>query len=114
MIAVKDQATGRTDMRPYAERLLYPLATAAAILRGEASRNRYDWHAGNLPVVAHPPEEQPPTGIADTLCQMVILDQTSDMQVFKGNHVVRQDQRSRLLASEIFTPPLDFQMLPCQ
>src|SRR5579885_616795 len=113
MVPVQHQPTGGTDMRANRQAFLHALATAAALLRGEASRDGYDWHIGDLPVVAHPTQEQPPTGISNTLCQMMILDQTSNVQVFKGNQVVSPDQRTRLLAGEVFTLPLHLELLFC-
>ena len=42
--------------------------------------------------------------------QVAILDEVADLQVFKGNQIVRLDERVRLHAGEIFMLPLDLQM----
>ena len=76
-------------MGTHRERFLHPIATPTTVLGRVASRNRYHGHVGNLPIIPDPPKEQPPTGIADTLCQMVILDQAGDLQVFKSYQVAR-------------------------
>src|SRR5215469_5019104 len=83
MVTIQYQTTRRTDMGAHAERLLHPEPTPAAILRREACRNRYNGDAMYLSIVAHPREEQAPTGITDGLCQVVILDQMGNLQVFK-------------------------------
>jgi hypothetical protein len=99
-------------MGAHGERLLHAKATAAAILRGELGWDGYHWDAMDLPIIPDPGEEHSPTGIADGLCQMVILDQMGDLEVFKSYQVARPDQRSRGLDREIFPPPLDPQ-IPC-
>src|SRR5690349_11544759 len=101
-------------MGSYRQAFLDAIAAARTILRGELGWDDDDGDAMQPTIIAHPGEEQPPTGIADTLCQMVILDHVGDLQVFKSNQVVRLDQRSRSLDREIFTPPLDFQIAFCQ
>jgi hypothetical protein len=101
-------------MRALTQRLLDSLTTAAAVLRGEARRDSYHGNAMHLPIIADPGEELPPTGIADTLCQMVILDQVGNLQVFKGHHVARLDKRPCRLGGKVFTLPLDLEIAFCQ
>ncbi len=97
-------------MRSHRKRLLDTEPTPRAILRGEARRNRDDGNAMHLPIGAHPGEEEPPTGIADALGQMVILDQGGNLEVFVGDQIVRLDQRPRRLDGEVFPLPTDFQI----
>jgi hypothetical protein len=110
-VAVQHQPTRGADVRPHAQAFLHPFATARAILRGELGGDGHNGDAMQPAIVAHPGEKLPPTGIADTLCQMVILDEMGYLQVFKGYQVVRLDKRPCLLAGKVFTPPLNFEML---
>ncbi len=97
-------------MGPHAERFLHPIPASAAILRGELGGDRDHWHVGNQPIRTHPGEEQPPTGIADAFCQLMILDEMGNLEVFIGHHVARLEKRSRSLDREIFPLPTHFQM----
>ena len=101
-------------MRPHGETFLDAIATARAILCSEARRDGYYRDAMQQAVVADPGEEQPPTGIADTFCQSVILDQTGNLEVFVGNEIARFHQRTRSLGCKVITPPLDLQIPFCQ
>src|SRR5579885_1669211 len=105
MIAVQHQPTARAHMGTHRQTFLYPLTTARTILTGEAGRDGYNRDTMQTAIVAHPAQEQPPTGITDALGEMLVLDQVGDLKRFIGNQIARFDQRTRLLASEVFTLP---------
>ena len=89
-------------------------ATPAAILRGVAWRDGHDGNTVQPAIVAHPGEEQSPTGIADAFGQPVVLDQVGDLQVFVGQEIARFHQRTRGLDREVFTLPTDSEIPLCQ
>jgi hypothetical protein len=82
MISIHDQAAMRASVRPHRQRLVHPHATARTVLRGELRGDCYHGHLLYPSVVVHPPEEPSPSGIADTLGKLVVLDQVSDLKVF--------------------------------
>ena len=43
-----------------------------------------------------------------------MLDQITHLHIFQGNQVVRRDKHVRLFTGEIFTLPLDFEVLSGQ
>src|ERR1051326_5053379 len=90
--------------------LVHPFTTARTILAGEAWGDSYNGNAMQPAIVAQPGEEQPPTGIADTLCQRMILDEVGNLQVFIGNEIARFHQRTRSLGREVFTLPTHFEI----
>src|SRR5690349_13350777 len=110
MVPIQHQSTGRTDMGTSREAFPDPLATARTILAGEVRWRRYDGYTGNLPVIVEPAQKQPPTGIADTLGKVMVLDEVGNLQIFIGNQVVRRDERTCRLGGEVFTLPGNFQM----
>ncbi len=97
-------------MGPHAQCLLHPEATAGTILRGEARRDSYHWDTMQCPIVADPAEEPIPARITDGLGKVTVLDEVGHLQVFKGNQVVRRDERTGSLCCEVFTLPLDFEV----
>jgi hypothetical protein len=113
-IPVQYQSAGRTDMGSHRKGFLHAIATPRAILRGEASRNGYYRDALHLPIGADPGEEQPPTGITDTLRQPVILDEVGDLQVFVGHQVARLDERPCRLRGKVLTLPTDLEIPFCE
>jgi hypothetical protein len=113
-IPVQHKTTGRTEVGAHRKGFLDAIATPRAILRGEARRNGDNGDAMDLSVVAHPEKEQPPTGITDALCQMVILDEMGNLEVFIGNQIARFDQRTRSLRCKVFTLPLHLEIAFCQ
>jgi len=64
----------------------------------------------DCPVVVEPPKEPTPRCIADALCQLPILDEVADLQVFVGNQIVRFDERACRLSGKVFTLPVYFQI----
>src|SRR6266446_8839768 len=110
VVSIHHQATMRTHVRAYTERLVDPLATPGTVLRGEVGCHRSHVHLVQCPIIVHPLQEPPPGGITDRLSESMIFDQVSNLQVFIGNQVVRRDQRVRCFPSEILTLPLDFQI----
>ena len=82
-----------------------PLATARAILRREAWGDSRYRDTGYRPVVLQPAQELAPRRVADALCQLMVLDQIGNLEVFIGNQIVRFDQRTCRLGCEVFTLP---------
>src|SRR5215471_18547729 len=99
-------------MRSLAQAFLHPRATARTVLRGETRRHRDHWHAGYRAIVADESEEEAPTGIADPLCQFMLLHQVSYFEVFIGNHVARHDERPCCFAGKVLTLPTDLERAP--
>jgi hypothetical protein len=87
LVSIHHQAARWAHVRPHREAFLVPKATAAAILGREPSRNGDHAHAMKLPIIAGPPQELAPGRITAGLCQMVILHQVGNLQVFVGNHI---------------------------
>ncbi len=114
VVPVQHQATGRTDMGAHAQALFDPRSTARAILGREARRHGYDGDTMQPAIIAYPTQEAVPARITDAFGKVMVLDQTSDVQVFKGDQIVRLDERTCRLRGEVFTLPLDLQMLFCQ
>ena len=82
-------------MGSHAQALLDAIATAGAILRGEASRNGYNGDTMYLPVGAHPGEEQPPRRIGNAFGKPMILDEMGNLQIFVGKEA-RETRRAHL------------------
>ena len=43
----------------------------------------------DMPVVVQPGQEATPRAVTDAFCQLPILDEVGDLQVFIGNQIVR-------------------------
>jgi len=91
LIPVHDQSTAGTDMGAATPRFCHPFRTAAAItehsatvLTGELRRHGQTGNGLHGGVVLRPPQEASPSRIVNGLCQVVILDQIADLQVFEG------------------------------
>ena len=80
-------------MGTLSQALLHAIPATRTILRREVRRDGDDGHISSRAVGADPGEEEAPTGITDTLCQMVILHQAGDLQVFVGEEIARFHQR---------------------
>jgi hypothetical protein len=84
LVPIQHHPTLRADVRSLREGVLDTNPTAAAILRRQARGNRTHGSVDTLPILAHPGEEQPPTGITDAFGQMRLLDHPGYFQVFVG------------------------------
>ncbi len=114
VVTIHDQTTGRTHVGTHAQSLFDERATSTAILAGVVGCNFEHRNSMQRSVVLHPSQETAPGCITDRFCEVVIAHKVGDLQVFKGDQVVRRDKRIRLFAGEIFTLPLDFEMCFCQ
>src|ERR1051326_2618112 len=62
LVSVQPQAAVGADVSTHGERFLHAIAASTTVLRGEPGRDGDDRHISYHAVVAHPGEEQPPTG----------------------------------------------------
>src|SRR6185312_10846974 len=81
-ITVFDQTTGRAEMRPHAQTFLDVLPTPATLLRRKARRNPYHHMTGSFSLIREDSEKCAPTGVVNTLREMMVLHHPGDIQVF--------------------------------
>src|SRR6185312_16074753 len=110
LVSIQYQPTRWTDMRSYGEGLLDPCPTRRAVLGSPVRLYSNDRDSMQSPVVLHPPEKVPPTGVGYGFGKMPVSDHIAYLEVLIGNQIARCDERVRRLTSEIFTLPLDFQI----
>jgi hypothetical protein len=87
VIAVHDQPALGANMGPNGEAFPDAKPTARTLLARGGRRDGYDGNVVYRPIVAHPPEKQPPTGVVNTFSEVMILDHVTDVQMFVGNQV---------------------------
>src|SRR5712692_188237 len=109
-ITIFNVATVRTDMGTDGKRLLDPLTTPIAFLRGVAGVHSNDLMSSTLSLGSEYIEECAPGGVHDALRQMMILDHIGDLQVLNGNMVMGLSVLLGNLVVEVSTLPLDLEM----
>ncbi len=109
-IAIQHESTLQTAMRPFTQAFLDELSTPATLLTCPVGGHGDNGNRLDGSIIRDPVEEAPPRRIADGLCQRVILNHIGDLKVFKGNQVVRRDQRVCRFAGKIFTLPLHLEI----
>ena len=75
-------------MRPHTEAFLDVLATPAALLRGIARRDSNHLMASSLSLVAQDVKKRAPTGVVNTLGEMVIAHHPYHVQVLYAEAAV--------------------------
>ena len=61
-------------------------------------------------IILEPAQEETPSGVMDAFGEMPVPDHIVYLKLLIGNQIARCDERVRLLAGEIFTLPLHFQI----
>ncbi len=97
-------------MRTDRKTLLHDLSALVALLRREAGRNFHDLMTSPCSHVFKYLDEGSPTGIGNTLRQMVILEHAVDVQVLNTNMLISFSVRLRSLKQEVSSLALDLQM----
>src|SRR5713226_1917012 len=109
-ITIFNVATVRTDMGTDGKRLLDPLTTPIAFLRGVAGVHSNDLMSSTFSLGSENIEERAPGGVHDALCEMVIFHHPINVQVFNGNMVILFSVLFSDLEMKITALPFDLQM----
>src|SRR5437879_4461299 len=110
MIPVEYHTTASTNMRANAQGFLHNRPTRGTVLTGVVGGYCYDRDCMQCGVVVYPQEKPSPASIVNTLGKVAVSSHIANLQLFKGNQVVRRDERVCLLSGKIFTLPLDVEM----
>ena len=98
-------------MRAHTQRLFHDGVALRALLAGEMGWDSQDLDSMHPAIVGKPVQEYPPASVMNAFCQFAVADHVADLNVLKGNQVVRRDQRACQLPGMIFTLPVNFQVL---
>jgi hypothetical protein len=109
-ITVFNVATMRTDMGTDGKRLLDPLTTPRAFLRGVAGVHSNDLMSSTFSLGSENSEERASGGVHDALCEMVVFDHAINVQVFNGNMLILFRVVCSDLEMKITALPFDLQM----
>jgi hypothetical protein len=97
-------------MGTYRETFLYDFPTSMAFLRCEASRNLYHLMTSPRSLISKYLDKGSPTGIGNTLCQMMILEHAVDIQVFYADAFIALCVGFGGLEEEVAALAFDFEM----
>jgi hypothetical protein len=103
MVTMDNKATPNTTMFPLRERLFHSVATPRTILRSERSRNSPDSTASVCSFAFECRKESSPRCVTDRFSQMMILEQSFDVQIFNRYLIKLANQIKAGLMKEILT-----------
>src|SRR5215211_5317213 len=109
-IPVFNIPTRTTDVSPYGERLLDDFATVRAPLRREVRRYLVHPAASTLGLAVEYRDEVGPACVRDGLREVVVVDHTTDVEVFDRNNGVAINVRPRRLVRMVLALASDLEM----
>lgn len=110
VVAIQDEPAAGTGVRAHRQRLLDDPPASAARLAGECGLYRQHRDAVDLRIVLHPAQEGAPARVLDGFGEVAVLDHVADLQVFKGNQIVRGDERACLFPGKVLALPLNLEI----
>src|SRR2546421_6165887 len=109
MITVKHKSTSHAAMLAHRQRLAYPVAAIAAILRSELRRDSPHPTASVFRFTRQDQKEGSPRRVTNALRQMMVLDHPCDLQILNRDLVKLSNQIKRAFVKEVFAPVRHFQ-----